>query len=198
MKKSRLIGALCAPVFFALFVGAPAKAAVVLDQSNFVQNSSFGGSANGLDYAQSFTAGVTDVLDHIALNISSGSGIATMRLFSGVGTTLLGTVSTAVSGPGYQNFDFSSLGLNLASGSQYLFSIDDDVGSFTKGGSGTSSYAGGRLYFGYPGPAFYPDGANFDLSFGTYMGTTAVPIPAAVWLFGSGLLGLVGMARRKA
>jgi len=27
--------------------------------------------------------------------------------------------------------------------------------------------------------------------------TTAVPIPAAIWLFGSGLLGLVGMARRK-
>jgi len=26
---------------------------------------------------------------------------------------------------------------------------------------------------------------------------TAVPLPAAVWLFGSGLLGLVGMARRK-
>ena len=28
-------------------------------------------------------------------------------------------------------------------------------------------------------------------------GSFAVPIPAAVWLFGSGLLGLVGMARRK-
>jgi hypothetical protein len=27
--------------------------------------------------------------------------------------------------------------------------------------------------------------------------STAVPVPAAVWLFGSGLLGLVGMARRK-
>jgi len=27
--------------------------------------------------------------------------------------------------------------------------------------------------------------------------TSAVPIPAALWLFGSGLLGLVGMARRK-
>jgi len=27
--------------------------------------------------------------------------------------------------------------------------------------------------------------------------TTVVPIPAAVWLFGSGLLGLVGVARRK-
>ena len=28
--------------------------------------------------------------------------------------------------------------------------------------------------------------------------TTVVPVPAAVWLFGSGLLGLVGVARRKA
>ncbi|MBI5783055.1 MAG: VPLPA-CTERM sorting domain-containing protein, partial [Gammaproteobacteria bacterium] len=25
-----------------------------------------------------------------------------------------------------------------------------------------------------------------------------VPVPAAVWLFGSGLLGLIGVARRKA
>jgi len=30
------------------------------------------------------------------------------------------------------------------------------------------------------------------------LGVTAVPVPAAVWLFGSGLLGLVGVARRKA
>ncbi len=29
------------------------------------------------------------------------------------------------------------------------------------------------------------------------IGVTAVPVPAAVWLFGSGLLGLVGVARRK-
>ena len=28
--------------------------------------------------------------------------------------------------------------------------------------------------------------------------TSAVPIPAAAWLLGSGLLGLIGMARRKA
>ena len=27
---------------------------------------------------------------------------------------------------------------------------------------------------------------------------TTVPVPAAVWLFGSGLIGLIGMARRKA
>ncbi|VAW51540.1 hypothetical protein MNBD_GAMMA06-308 [hydrothermal vent metagenome] len=52
-------------------------------------------------------------------------------------------------------------------------------------------------------------GANFsDASFGgSYTGATlgmdlrieltSVPVPAAVWLFGSGLLGLVGVVRRK-
>jgi len=30
------------------------------------------------------------------------------------------------------------------------------------------------------------------------MDVTVVPVPAAVWLFGSGLIGLVGLARRKA
>jgi hypothetical protein len=27
--------------------------------------------------------------------------------------------------------------------------------------------------------------------------STVVPVPAAAWLFGSGLLGLIGMARRR-
>ena len=30
-----------------------------------------------------------------------------------------------------------------------------------------------------------------------FIATTAVPLPAAAWLFGSGLIGLVGIARRK-
>jgi hypothetical protein len=34
-------------------------------------------------------------------------------------------------------------------------------------------------------------------SAGLALGTSAVPLPAAVWLFGSGLLGLAGIARRK-
>jgi len=31
----------------------------------------------------------------------------------------------------------------------------------------------------------------------SYAGVSAVPVPAAVWLFGSGLIGLAGIARRK-
>ena len=42
--------------------------------------------------------------------------------------------------------------------------------------------------------------ASTGLSDGTgveLISTTVVPVPAAVWLFGSGLLGLIGVARRK-
>ncbi|MHB8535825.1 MAG: VPLPA-CTERM sorting domain-containing protein [Sulfuricaulis sp.] len=42
-----------------------------------------------------------------------------------------------------------------------------------------------------PDGPFAGNKANFNL------GPAAVPVPAAVWLFGSGLLGLVGIARRK-
>ncbi len=39
--------------------------------------------------------------------------------------------------------------------------------------------------------------ANFDVLSMTVTNVTAIPVPAAVWLLGSGLLGLVGIARRK-
>ena len=41
------------------------------------------------------------------------------------------------------------------------------------------------------------DDLHVESSAGTIMTPSAVPVPAAVWLFGSGLLGLVGFARRK-
>jgi hypothetical protein len=50
--------------------------------------------------------------------------------------------------------------------------------------------------------AFSNHNANFDVRkvhFDSFVATptTVIPVPAAVWLFGSGLLGLVGIARRK-
>jgi len=42
------------------------------------------------------------------------------------------------------------------------------------------------------------DSTSYRADVGSFLvRTSAIPIPAAVWLFGSGLLGLVGMARRK-
>ena len=62
-----------------------------------------------------------------------------------------------------------------------------------------SGYVGGDAINYIVGPL---PNATF-VSFGTdepqlaAVDLTAVPVPAAVWLFGSGLLGLVGVARRK-
>jgi hypothetical protein len=41
-------------------------------------------------------------------------------------------------------------------------------------------------------------GANLDLSFTSNGSPPPVPLPAAFWLLGSGLLGLAGVARRRA
>jgi hypothetical protein len=41
-------------------------------------------------------------------------------------------------------------------------------------------------------------GAGADMTGVSVTTVSAVPVPAAVWLFGSGLIGLAGVARRKA
>lgn len=47
-------------------------------------------------------------------------------------------------------------------------------------------------------PGTVMDNGPFAGQHATFQGeVSAVPVPAAVWLFGSGLLGLVGVARRK-
>ncbi len=38
---------------------------------------------------------------------------------------------------------------------------------------------------------------NFKVQLGGYVTTSAVPVPAAFWLFGSGLIALAGVVRRK-
>jgi len=44
-------------------------------------------------------------------------------------------------------------------------------------------------------------GSNFDLSESVYywsdLSISPVPVPAAIWLFGSGLVGLIGLGLRK-
>ena len=47
----------------------------------------------------------------------------------------------------------------------------------------------------FPSTPFGLEGVQYSLSLTGVI--SSVPVPAAIWLFGSGLLGLVGMARRK-
>jgi len=58
----------------------------------------------------------------------------------------------------------------------------------------TDDGIGGSPMKAGPFPGF---NANFDFDNMTLISDGIIPVPAAVWLFSSGLLGLVGMARRK-
>ena len=59
---------------------------------------------------------------------------------------------------------------------------------------GTDDGIGGSPESNGPTSGFNP---NFDITSVTVTNISAVPVPAAVWLFASGLLGLVGLARRR-
>ena len=82
------------------------------------------------------------------------------------------------------NYLFSS---NVWDDDEYVVWVD--LATLPSGFSATTPI---ELYF---------DNSSFQLNGTTVLtadfGFQAVPVPAAVWLFGSGLLGLVGVARRK-
>ena len=78
---------------------------------------------------------------------------------------------------------------------------DTGVGSFTWDGTDGGAYS---IVYTAHVPVGDPSnfgGVQYDLTLNgvvTLAGAPApIPIPAAVWLFGSGLLGLVGVARRR-
>jgi hypothetical protein len=85
--------------------------------------------------------------------------------------------------------------------------LTDYQGIFVTGGQVGSTWGGffGAVYYEVWDFRLLSNGSatgfNVDTIFGTAGGDfaqyTVIPVPAAVWLFGSGLLGLVGVARRK-
>lgn len=80
----------------------------------------------------------------------------------------------------FVNFLFSNGGLNAGESSNFFF-LDTTATNFAK-----------TAMFDMTGTGLGP----ISSSFAAYS-PSAVPVPAAGWLLGSGLLGLVGMARRK-
>ena len=98
----------------------------------------------------------------------------------------------------------------LIDGSAFTTLLADTFSvSALAGGSQAFPLAGGS--FGLPGPSFPGPGVNTTIgiqlmftlsakdsvSFTSNFQVQPVPVPAALWLFGSGLLGLAGVARRR-
>jgi hypothetical protein len=79
--------------------------------------------------------------------------------------------------------------------------LDDTVTGFVRDGETVAVQS--SLFVRLSAPGFETGGAAsiadpLDLTSGAFSGSLSiVPVPAAVWLFGSGFIGLVGMARRR-
>ena len=187
MNKSRLIGALCASVFG--FITMSSHATVVANYTGVINNcgsfcNNFG-VFDGDTITGQITLGIGSPQSGYAYNPLTDSFFFDIAGIFGVDPSQLvvaGFVDTDASG----NF----VSGNLVGEFIYPGTDLDQLG----GGVGVIGLATGTFAIHY-GP--WGSGGLLADSSGTFT-PAVVPIPAAVWLFGSGLLGLIGVARKKA
>ncbi len=181
MKIIQRLAILILPV--AILIPGISNATVALpalDIQNFGTDSGMSLSATTLNIgATAFsiaTSGTPIDIPDVAFSLSSsGSYDATTGIGSFNGNITIGSLLTA---------DFTQLSFYDLTGGDYQFFGDV---TYT-GGSMMGNLTGGRI-----------DGVTNANSVVAKLGQiTVVPVPAALWLFGSGLLGLAGIARRKA
>ena len=178
---------------------------------------------NLIDTATSAPGSRADLLSDLSFSISGGS--TNLGNASVTGTGALTTCTSSSCGPGAGSANAWSFGANshVGTGTYLLTGLSGHpktliLGTVNPVCSGQGSSGG---LCGLPdGPNYFQNSASFVLtipgisptstisnvsfSFGTepevvLAGTplAAVPIPAAAWLFGSGLLGLIAVARRR-
>mgnify|MGYP000622033934 CR=1 FL=1 len=207
MKKT----AVAAAVILAMGVGAAAQAAPVVTTNTTFQMYDPSGAAMAPDNTvthtydtAAMTWGVASTTSFFGLTWTASNGVLynpgtyTININADGGNAAECTynVSTCnaplANGDGFYTFTVptGSLGGNIKFAWGATTGIDvfmvwsaDGTTSLDSDGDGTP---GARMVDG-PFPGF---SANFTPG-------APVPVPAAVWLFGSGLLGLVGIARRK-
>ena len=131
-----------------------------------------------------------------SFNLSSGSSITEHNEvfnFNGYESLTINVTAGEI-----LNFNFTSLGIGALTP---VINYDDfnpngsnlvGLGIFTDG-SGLSHQ---QVILGYDDQWQFPDDDNHD-DMMIRVDFNPVPVPAALWLFGSGLLGLVGVARQK-
>ena len=110
-----------------------------------------------------------------------------------------GTASNTTDAYGAYSYNFSLTGNQVAAGVFFDWSGSNNIPVLTiydcpvSGGGACTSSSLPMQTLPFPGqtPAFFGTTADdFPVS-------GVIPVPAAVWLMGSGLLGLVGVARRR-
>jgi hypothetical protein len=138
-----------------------------------------------------FSGGYGTAGDYLSLDLSfMGNGEAT-NPGNPVSTTIFSLLDTCAECTAGGSGDWSLFGPGQFIGAVDIYG-DDPVMNLYMGINGTG-------YFDLGNTASVllalPEGVGFTSSSGVFL--SAVPVPGAIWLFGSGLLGLVWMSRRK-
>jgi len=209
MNIKRLIKLSALPL---ALIGTQVNAATIsyyLDQSNDL--------LDGINYAQVTISDSTTTVGDIDFSVEvlsaafavSGSNFGMQNFSFNYDTSLAVGMSNIVginpsawtisenanAGGGFGKFEFQLSGNGSSRTELLSFSItgvaDDTINSYAM--SSTLNPAAVEFFAAHI--------AGFDTTNGVtsaqFAGSTVVPVPAALWLFGSGLLGLVGIARRK-
>lgn len=185
-------------VVIALILSTSVKAAVILNIDNLGADQhtialdpvtftvTADGTVGGIVFEDFFLTSNTRSGSHISTNMTAqiDEGIS----FSIGGITTNGTFNNTSS-----ILDPSDLWYNIHSADHFTVTVDQTV---TIGG--TTSFSNSNLAVintAFDQTAVLWEEGSIALSGSTSL--SSVPVPAAVWLFGSGLIGLIGIARRK-
>ena len=225
MRKSRLLGAVCAYIFiFSTFELPIAHGAILFSQTPTIN----GGITSDEDAAQFIYAGFSlsndsnlqsvtwrgeymPVVDGIVntdnftfaiyqdTGMSGPSGLGSWILQYGAGN-FVNRIDTGIDDFGRDLFEYSielSGGLALSSGDYWLAIANDTAGDDDLWAWATYSVASSpEILIG--NALNYADSTSTTNEMYFSLKGTTVPIPPALWLFGSGLLGLIGMVKKKA
>ncbi len=155
----------------------------------------------------SAVAGASSVFYHLTGDINGEDGIVDVYLSWDLGSrSVVG--GTAYVSP-FRSYTGNTLDLVSASDVNLFFTARDTSTTTTVSLSlygifydyVPSDYVfDARTYLGtnsYGGPGFYVDIIERPVEVSALTQSAPVPVPAAVWLFGSGLLGLLAAARRQ-
>ncbi len=184
-------------LFLCCFVWLGSANAAVIDQMQTTVNAGFGFGAGSNEGQQGVTTGIAGTFSGFDF-WSNGIGLATsveIDVFVNIGSPwqvdandFEATVTLTQSDVGDWFFvDASSANIFLSSGQEFTIGLTPN-GVFDLGIDVSDPYVGGDMFFN---SSIQPS----DFAFRTHV--SAVPVPAAVWLFGSGVIGLIGMRKKS-
>lgn len=169
----------------ALIIGsATAQASTLyIDSTNSVIHTS--GGATGSGYGDIALAGSFDVdVDSEGALYFSNLNITSSSLSAGLLAMMM--------------YQIETVGVLTYDGTNFTASVDCTAGSFgCPTASATGTYDGTNFSITGTYNSGIPNDYTYSFNVLASTAVEAVPVPASMWLFGSGLLGMTGLARRR-